>query len=747
MNLDHTTSSGGESTIPWPGPRPFDENQIALFFGRRDTTAGILRKVINSPVSVLSARSGIGKTSVIRAGLIPALHARRNKSADERNLPELPICVRDWWVDGPRTPKEAFRNALSAAVGKLWDRGAAQPYVATDEDLARLAATRSHTTHDPVDFVSELCDAVGSVTLVLDQFEEILRWRGSNVDGGPLGIVVRMLHREAGRGRLRILLSLREEALPTLRDLEADIGGLASSTHHLYPLSSDEARSAILDPARQTGWEVDEAFADRLVEWLGQPAARPGGRSDPVARTLGDVWGEPFAGARLLGLQAVLNELAHEALGPNGGGRRRIDDELAHAYRQGLDIEALIGQAFVGSIERAFSNWGIAVPPILATKPDPVGGEDAPRPGPAMVALAKRIGALIAPELFNVAGFKVARRYDDLLGRAREIDTENSGLEATSADPREHERVSGIARRRGLRLSEVLEIIDDITKQTLRRLTEKNLLKSYAGAAEGALYELQHDGLGPWFNEWAKTQRTSIQFYTASALSLRGEGFSWGAVHKIRCSDLSWRGCEFEKKTFDEVIFSNCDFSGCYFTNCHFRKTRFHHCVMNGVVLRGCTIESSDESDGAGLGLHLQQVEARSILITGLKVEGSFRMDGAVLDGMTVQDCTVNSPWLIQGSRVVLANFANLRSDRTDRVPPLSLSDCDVAFSMIEVDVARGSGCVLIEDGPVPPSVVMQQPGAVSWRHMDNELLKWKCESGGKNTPTRPHDRMVATSQ
>jgi hypothetical protein len=147
---------------------------------------------------------------------------------------------------------------------------------------------------------------------------------------------------------------------------------------------------------------------------------------------------------------------------------------------------------------------------------------------------------------------------------------------------------------------------------------------------------------------------------------------------------------------------------------------------MNGVVLRGCTIESSNGSGDSNFGLDLQQVEARSILITGMMIEGSLRMNGAVLDGMTVQNCIVNGSWVIQGSRVVLANFVDLRTERADRLPVLKLSDCDIAFSIIEADVARGSGCVGIVDGAVPPSVVMQQPGAVTWRHLDKELLKWK---------------------
>ncbi|MBC8288873.1 MAG: hypothetical protein H8E37_01015, partial [Planctomycetes bacterium] len=61
-------------TRPYPGLRPFEYHESTVFFGREqqvDELLGRLRK--NSFLAVVGA-SGCGKSSLIRAGLLPALH-------------------------------------------------------------------------------------------------------------------------------------------------------------------------------------------------------------------------------------------------------------------------------------------------------------------------------------------------------------------------------------------------------------------------------------------------------------------------------------------------------------------------------------------------------------------------------------------------------------------------------------------------------------------------------------------------
>lgn len=61
---------------PYKGLVPFDEGDSDLFFGRTALTAQIVRLVLTHPVTAVVGASGSGKSSVLRAGVIPALRAQ-----------------------------------------------------------------------------------------------------------------------------------------------------------------------------------------------------------------------------------------------------------------------------------------------------------------------------------------------------------------------------------------------------------------------------------------------------------------------------------------------------------------------------------------------------------------------------------------------------------------------------------------------------------------------------------------------
>ena len=60
---------------PYPGLRPFEEVDAPLFFGRREQTIELLRRLEEHRFVGVVGLSGSGKSSLVRAGLIPALRA------------------------------------------------------------------------------------------------------------------------------------------------------------------------------------------------------------------------------------------------------------------------------------------------------------------------------------------------------------------------------------------------------------------------------------------------------------------------------------------------------------------------------------------------------------------------------------------------------------------------------------------------------------------------------------------------
>ena len=99
---------------PWLGLSSYSEETRAYFHGRDDETAELARRVQRKLLTVLFGQSGLGKTSLLRAGLVPRLRAEGY----------CPVYVRvDYAPDSP-APSEQIKQAIfraTAAAGH-WTR-------------------------------------------------------------------------------------------------------------------------------------------------------------------------------------------------------------------------------------------------------------------------------------------------------------------------------------------------------------------------------------------------------------------------------------------------------------------------------------------------------------------------------------------------------------------------------------------------------------------------------------------------
>jgi hypothetical protein len=74
--MSNARASRLNSENPWPGLDSFGERDTHYFHGRESENAELLRMLGRQPLTVLFGRSGLGKTSLINAGLFPALRER-----------------------------------------------------------------------------------------------------------------------------------------------------------------------------------------------------------------------------------------------------------------------------------------------------------------------------------------------------------------------------------------------------------------------------------------------------------------------------------------------------------------------------------------------------------------------------------------------------------------------------------------------------------------------------------------------
>jgi len=138
---------------PWPGLMPFTEATQAFFHGRDAEAAELLRRVRRERLTILFGQSGLGKTSLLCAGLFPRL----------RTADFLPVYIRLDWTTAQMSPAAQIKQALAE---NLAEHGVEGPRPPPDETLWGYF-------HDKeTEFWSRRNRLITPV-LVLDQFEEI----------------------------------------------------------------------------------------------------------------------------------------------------------------------------------------------------------------------------------------------------------------------------------------------------------------------------------------------------------------------------------------------------------------------------------------------------------------------------------------------------------------------------------------------------------------------------------------------
>jgi len=138
---------------PWPGLLAYREADRAFFHGRQTESGQLLRLVMREPLTVLFGLSGLGKSSLIQAGLFPLLR--------QRNI--LPAYVRLVFSDGHRDLAEQTLKALFVATERA---GAEAPKIEPSHSLWSFFHLKD------ADFWSR-SNRLLMPLLVFDQFEEL----------------------------------------------------------------------------------------------------------------------------------------------------------------------------------------------------------------------------------------------------------------------------------------------------------------------------------------------------------------------------------------------------------------------------------------------------------------------------------------------------------------------------------------------------------------------------------------------
>jgi basic membrane lipoprotein Med (substrate-binding protein (PBP1-ABC) superfamily)/DNA-binding SARP family transcriptional activator len=247
------TLVGGSAVNPFKGLRPFSEDDAAMFFGRERLVAEVVRHIADDTRLVaLVGPSGSGKSSVVRAGVIPTIR-KGGPSGDEA------------WLVAQMVPgSHPFAEAEVALLRSSLDTpDTLREQLAAPETGLLRAALRV------------LPDADTRLLLVIDQFEELFTLVDDEETRGRF-LTQLTTALEDPHGRVFALVTLRSDFYSeplTHPKFGAMLGG---GVINVIPLLPDELESAAQEPAEKASVSIQPALlATLLADVAGEPGALP----------------------------------------------------------------------------------------------------------------------------------------------------------------------------------------------------------------------------------------------------------------------------------------------------------------------------------------------------------------------------------------------------------------------------------------------------------------------------------------
>jgi hypothetical protein len=261
----------GGAPSPYVGLQPFREGDNPYFFGRESDIRVISSNLREQPLTIVYGASGVGKSSALRAGVLPHLLSGVNAVAVYFNAWQSETFLDDL--------QERCRTALHAPEGTL------------DKVVSEGRQT---------------------LFLILDQFEEYLLYHRSGVKAEAFdALLARIVNRDDLAAN--VLIGIREDALSAFdQRFSIRIADLLANTLPLEHLNSESGRRAIVEPLRvfnelhalgENGYSIERELTEEILRQV-QPRKYAEGDGGAIGTAEGRIE-TPF-------LQLVLKRLWDE---------------------------------------------------------------------------------------------------------------------------------------------------------------------------------------------------------------------------------------------------------------------------------------------------------------------------------------------------------------------------------------------------------------------------------------------------
>jgi TIR domain len=299
-DLQERVASALATICPYRGLSYFREEDEPFFCGRESFTQKLVETVTTRSLIAVVGASGSGKSSVVRAGLVPRLRRGHDR--------------RVWDVVTMVPQDRPFHNLAACFLPLLTPELAdLDRLIKIDEFAEWLAKGKSHL-RDAVERTLEKEPGTDRMLLVVDQWEEL--YTLCRDDGARQGFMQELLD-ASKNGKLTIVLTLRGDFFGRALSDRMLSDRLQDGVVNIGPMEVEELQRAIVEPAKKVGLRFEEGLDERILDEVRkQPGSLP-----LLEFLLTELWEKRRAGM-----------LLHEAYDAIGGVRRAIAERAERTF-------------------------------------------------------------------------------------------------------------------------------------------------------------------------------------------------------------------------------------------------------------------------------------------------------------------------------------------------------------------------------------------------------------------------------
>ena len=258
---------------PFPGLRPYQDYEASLFFGRKNPAAEIIEKLGSQRFIAVVGTSGSGKSSIVNCGVLPTLYAGFYVPRGSR-----------WKVVRTEPGGEPIRRLAERVSAVLGDRLVAES--GNGSGSGNESANPTRDRH--VDALSEAIlrfDADGLVNLVrqarlprsdnvlivVDQFEELFRYRDQHTSPDEAQKFVQLLLRAAEdtSEHIYVMLTMRSDFLGDCMLIPGLPEAINDGLFLVPAMNREERKQAVRGPVKVAGATIEVPLINRILEDIG----------------------------------------------------------------------------------------------------------------------------------------------------------------------------------------------------------------------------------------------------------------------------------------------------------------------------------------------------------------------------------------------------------------------------------------------------------------------------------------------